>query len=314
MTDRAEFARLTSPFQRELLVHCYRMLGSVHDAEDLVQETYLRAWQAYGSFEGRSSLRTWLYRIATNATLNALGHKGRRVLPSGLGAPSEHPELPAVKSELAVSWLQPLPDDPEDVVTQRDSVRLAMIAALQHLPARQRAVLILRDVLAWQAAEVAELLDTSTAAVNSALQRARAQLQAIAPSEEDSPTSVDTDHKALLDQYLEAFENADIDALVRVLKDDVVLEMPPHLTWFAGRENVLAFLGGQVLRPGLFRQVPVIANGQPAMATYKRGEGGRYDAFEIQVLDLAATGVARITVFFLPELFARFGLPESIAG
>src|SRR6266540_1705644 len=165
MTDRAEFTRLTSPFQRELLVHCYRMLGSFQDAGDLVQETYLRAWQAYENFEGRSSLRTWLYRIATNASLNALEHKSRRVLPSGLGAPSDNPEQRPIE-ELSVPWLEPLPDDPETVVTQRDSVRLAMIAALQHLPARQRAVLILRDVLAWQASEVANLLDTSVAAVN----------------------------------------------------------------------------------------------------------------------------------------------------
>src|SRR5262245_14307554 len=157
------------------------MLGSVHDAEDLVQETYLRAWRAYDNFEGRASLRTWLYRIATSACLTALDHKGRRVLPSGLGAPSDNPELPAVK-ELSVPWLSPLPDDPAAVVTRRDSVRLAMVAALQHLPARQRAVLILRDVLGWQASEVAELLETSAAAVNSALQRARGLLDRIAPT------------------------------------------------------------------------------------------------------------------------------------
>jgi RNA polymerase sigma-70 factor, ECF subfamily len=315
VTDRAEFARLTSPFQRELLVHCYRMLGSVHDAEDLVQETYLRAWQAYDNFEGRSSLRTWLYRIATNASLNALEHKGRRVLPSGLGAPSDNPELAPVK-ELSVPWLEPLPDDdPAAVVTQRDSVRLAMIAALQHLPARQRAVLILRDVLAWQASEVADLLDTSTAAVNSALQRARGLLDKIAPTEDDAPAPVDAEHQALLEQYLEAFQKADIDALVQVLKDDVVLEMPPHLTWFSGRPDVLRFLGRRVLtEPDLFRLVPVSANGEPAFATYRRGEDGAYHAFEIQVLSLAATGIARITVFFLPELFDRFGLPESMPG
>jgi len=311
MTDRAEFTRLTGRHQRELLVHCYRMLGSVHDAEDLVQETYLKAWQAYGSFEGRSSLRTWLYRIATNACLNALAHKGRRVLPSGLGAPSDDPDLPPV-TELAVPWLEPLPDDPETVVTQRASVRLAMIAALQHLPARQRAVLILRDVLAWQASEVAELLDTSTAAVNSALQRARGLLGRLAPSEEDTPAPVDADHKALLEQYLEAFQNADIDAPVKVLKDDIVLEMPPHLTWFAGRPNVLAFLGRHVITgPGLIRLVPVSANGQPAFAIYRRGEDGTYRAFETQVLTMATTGIARITVFFEPRLFDRFGLPES---
>jgi RNA polymerase sigma-70 factor (ECF subfamily) len=311
MTDRTEFTRLTSPFQRELLVHCYRMLGSVHDAEDLVQETYLRAWRAYDNFEGRASLRTWLYRIATSACLTALDHKSRRMLPSGLGGPSDNPELPAVK-ELSVPWLQPLPDDPAAVVAERDSVRLAMIAALQHLPARQRAVLILRDVLSWQASEVAELLDTSTAAVNSALQRARGLLDRIAPTEDDTAGPVEPEQRALLEQYLEAFQNADIDALLRVLKEDVVLEMPPHTTWFSGRGDVLAFLRRQVItEPDLFRMVPVSANGQPAAAIYRRGDDGAYHAVEIQVLSVGATGIGRITVFFEPDLFGWFGLPES---
>jgi len=311
MTDRTEFTRLTSPFQRELLVHCYRMLGSVHDAEDLVQETYLRAWRAYDNFEGRASLRTWLYRIATSACLTALDHKSRRMLPSGLGGPSDNPELPAVQ-ELSVPWLQPLPDDPAAVVAERDSVRLAMIAALQHLPARQRAVLILRDVLSWQASEVAELLDTSTAAVNSALQRARGLLDRIAPTEDDTAGPVEPEQRALLEQYLEAFQNADIDALLRVLKEDVVLEMPPHTTWFSGRDDVLAFLRRQVItEPDLFRMVPVSANGQPAAAVYRRGDDGAYHAVEIQVLSVGATGIGRITVFFEPDLFGWFGLPES---
>ncbi len=287
------------------------MLGSVHDAEDLVQETYLRAWRAYDNFEGRASLRTWLYRIATSACLTALDHKSRRMLPSGLGGPSDNPELPAVQ-ELSVPWLQPLPDDPAAVVAERDSVRLAMIAALQHLPARQRAVLILRDVLSWQASEVAELLDTSTAAVNSALQRARGLLDRIAPTEDDTAGPVEPEQRALLEQYLEAFQNADIDALLRVLKEDVVLEMPPHTTWFSGRDDVLAFLRRQVItEPDLFRMVPVSANGQPAAAVYRRGDDGAYHAVEIQVLSVGATGIGRITVFFEPDLFGWFGLPES---
>ena len=184
-----EFARLTDPFRPELLAHCYRMLGSVHDAEDQVQETMIRAWRSYGEFEGRSSLRTWLYRIATNACLRALENSSRRPLPSGLGAPGEDPDAPLAVARPEVPWLQPIPDalvsagpaDPADIVASRQSVRLALIAALQYLPARQRAVLILRDVLGWRAAEVADLLGTSTAAVNGMLQRARARLEQAAP-------------------------------------------------------------------------------------------------------------------------------------
>ena len=224
MTDSAvqeDFLPLAEPYRRELLAHCYRMLGSVHDAEDLVQETYLRAWRAYDRFEGRSSLRTWLYRIATNACLTALETRSRRPLPSGLGAPNADPD-DALVQQAEVPWLEPIPDamvagaaaDPATIVTSRDSIRLALIAALQHLPPRQRAVLILCEVLRWRAAEVAEMLDTTTAAVNSALQRARAQIELAAPSEDAVTEPQTPDQRDLLERYVAAFESYDVNALV----------------------------------------------------------------------------------------------------
>lgn len=317
------FIRLTEPYRPELLAHCYRILGSVHDAEDLVQETYLRAWRAYGGFEGRSSLRFWLYRIATSACLTALEHRSRRVLPAGLGAPSDDPDgsLPPAGPEVA--WVQPLPglssdvttDDPAAIVAARGSVRLALVVALQHLPPKQRVVLILRDVLAWRAAEVAETLGTTTAAVNSALQRARAHLEYAAPAEDDVADSLDADHRALLDQYVKAFESADIDALLRLLHQDVTLEMPPEPTWFAGREAVGRFVASRIfVGPGVLRLLPVTANGQPAMATYWRGKDGVFHAHAIQVLTVSQNEVARIVVFRDPSLFPAFGLPPDLGG
>src|SRR3954471_3967580 len=242
-----DFLSQADPYRRELLAHCYRMLGSVHDAEDLVQETYLRAWRAFEKFEGRSTLRTWLYRIATSACLTALESRGRRPLPAGLGGPSETGGQP-LEASPEVAWLEPYPtdDDPAAVGAERESMRLAFIAALQHLPPRQRAVLILRDVLAWRAAEVAELLDTSTAAVNSALQRARAQLQLVGPAEDDPAGPLDRRHRVLLDRYVAAFENSDVDALLRLLQDDVTLEMPPEPVWYAGRDLVASFVAEHI--------------------------------------------------------------------
>jgi RNA polymerase sigma-70 factor (ECF subfamily) len=208
VADQGEFVRRTELYRRELLAHCYRMLGSVHEAEDLVQETYLRAWRAYGMFEERSSMRTWLYRIATNACLTALQHRDRRPLPSGLGGPSDDPDAPPAEPRADVRWLEPMPDalvtpessDPAAIVAARDSLRLALIASLQYLPARQRAVLILRDVLACSAAEVAEMLDTTTAAVKSALQRARARLDEVAPAAEKLTEPTEPAARELLDQ------------------------------------------------------------------------------------------------------------------
>ena len=255
MAVSEEFARLTDPFRPELLAHCYRMLGSVHDAEDQVQETLIRAWRSYGDFEGRASLRTWLHRIATNACLRALENSGRRPLPSGLGAPSEYPEAPLATARPEVPWLQPVPDalvsagsgDPAEIVASRQSMRLALIAALQYLPARQRAVLILRDVLGWRAAEVADLLGTTTAAVNGMLQRARARLEQAAPAEDQIHEPADPADRALLDRYATAFQNADIPAVMQLLREDAVFEMPPEVTWFTGRELIGRFLRARVL-------------------------------------------------------------------
>jgi RNA polymerase sigma-70 factor, ECF subfamily len=318
MADREEFVRLTEPLRRELLAYCYQMLGSVHDAEDLVQETYLRAWRSYEGFEGRSSLRAWLYRIATNRCLTALEYRGRRPLPSGLGGPSDDPDLPLAPGRPEVAWLQPIPDallaaaDPAAIVASRGSLRLALVAALQHLPARQRVVLILRDVLAWPAAEVAELLGTTTTAVKSALQRARVRLEEAAPVEDQVVEPAGPDQRALLDRYMAAFEAADVAALLRLLREDAQWEMPPLPAWFAGRQAIGRFLAGQVFgAPRAWRLVATSANGQPAVAAYLRGGDGGYDAHAIQVLTVTATGIARVVAFLDPSLFVTFDLPST---
>jgi RNA polymerase sigma-70 factor (ECF subfamily) len=318
----AEFARLTDPFRAELLAHCYRMLGSVHDAEDQVQETMLRAWRSFGQFEGRASLRTWLYRIATNACLRAIETRRRRPLPSGLGQPGENPAGPMAAARPEVPWLEPFPDallhsdpaDPASVAASRAGIRLAFIAALQYLPARQRAVLILRDVLGWRAAEVAELLGTTATATNSALQRARAQLQQVAPDQDELREPADPGDLALLDRYAAAFENADIAALTGLLRDDAVLEMPPLPAWFTGPEPIGLFLRAHVLRqPGDFRMLPVAANGQPALAGYRRGPDGAYHANAIEVLTISASRITHIAAFLDPSLFPAFALPPALS-
>jgi len=309
------FARVTAPYRSELLAYCYRMLGSVHDAEDQVQETLLRAWRSYPDFEGRSALRTWLYRIATNACLRALERRGRRPLPSGLGAPSGDPRVPLVAAP-DVPWLQPVPDgmlgadsaDPGAIVAARAGLRLALIAALQYLPPRQRAVLILRDVLGWHAAEVAELLASTTAAVNSTLQRARAQLDAAAPREEEVTEPADPRQRELLDRYAAAFARADIAALMRVLTEDAAAEMPPNPVWFTGRDMIGRFLASQVFTgtEGILL-VPTAANTQPAFAAYVRGR-----AYSIQILTVTAAGVTRVVSFQDPSLFEVFHLSPVI--
>jgi RNA polymerase sigma-70 factor, ECF subfamily len=314
--DEQEFARLTDPYRSELLAHCYRMLGSVHDAEDQVQETMLRAWRAFGDFEGRASVRTWLYRIATNACLRAIETRERRPLPSGLGQPGEHPDRPLRSAASEVPWLQPFPDallGADQVAVARAGIRLAFIAALQYLPARQRAVLILRDVLGWTAAEAAELLGTTTIAANSALQRAREQLKQAAPVQDEIREPEETDVRALLDRYSAAFESADVAALVAMLREDVVIEMPPQPEWFTGRDAAAVFLRTHVLRArGDFKQVPTWANGQPALAEYHRDEDGGYRAAGVQVLTLDGSKIARITAFLDPALVAAFGLPDRL--
>jgi len=308
-----DFLSQADPYRRELLAHCYRMLGSVHDAEDLVQETYLRAWRAFDRFEGRSTLRTWLYRIATSACLTALESRGRRPLPAGLGGPGDGPGRP-LEERPEVPWLEPIPSggDPASIVTSRESLRLAFVAALQHLPPRQRAVLILRDVLAWRAAEVAELLETSTAAVNSALQRARAQLHEVAPTPESVTEPGEERTRELLAKYVAAFERKDIDAIVALLAADAVWEMPPYATWFRGPADVAKHVAGQCPGgPGDFRCVPTAANGGPALAIYLRAEDGVCHPFCLQVLTVSGTAFSHVVSFFDHRLFGTFGLPGT---
>jgi RNA polymerase sigma-70 factor, ECF subfamily len=318
MTAVDDFTRHADPFRTELLAYCYRMLGSADDAEDLVQETYLRAWRSYDGFEGRSSLRTWLYRIATNACLTAIQRQGRRPLPSGLGPPLTDPlgEVPAQSD--AVPWLTPLPDvmlstaadDPAAIAARRDSLRLALIAAWQFLPARQRAVLILRDVLDWPAADVADLLGMTATAVNSSLRRARARLAEVAPAEADVSPASGRSALKLIDRYLAAFERADVTELARLLRDDAVLEMPPMPAWFRGRDDVVRFFARQVLtEPGLHKMVLTAANGQHAVAAYRRAADGRFEAHAIQVLTVVAGRITRIDAFLDAALFGKFGLP-----
>ncbi|OBI72992.1 sigma-70 family RNA polymerase sigma factor [Mycobacterium asiaticum] len=312
MPEQDEFMERAAPYRAELIAHCYRMLGSVHDAEDLVQETYLRAWRGYSAFEERAALRTWLYRIATTACLRALENRARRVLPAGVG-PDADPSY---------EWLEPIPDAylqkaPEDIVAARETVRLAVVTALQELPARQRAALVLREVVQFSAAEVAELLETTPAAVNSSLQRARARLAEVS-ADRDRPAEPDDDaRRELLDRYCAAFENADMAALAGLLQDDVRLEMPPLPMWFSGRDAVLDFLTTRALAPpGDIVMVRTAANGQPAVAEYRRNTDSIMAAHSIQVLTIVrrggGAGLAALTVFLDPTLFPAFGL--SLTG
>jgi len=327
-----DFQELTEQYRRELLAYCYRMLGSVHDAEDLVQETYLRAWKAYERFEGRSSLRTWLYRIATNACLTALEGRGRRPLPSGLGAPSADPDAELVERP-EVPWLEPVPDaavgaggfgatagDPASVVTSRASVRLALITALQYLPSRQRVVLIMRDVLGWRAAEVAELLGSTTVAVNSMLQRARTQISELAPAEDEVSEPATPRQRELLERYVAAFEQYDTAALVKLFSSDAVWEMPPFTGWYQTPEAIGRLVANRcpAQRAGDLKLLPAQANGQPAFGMYLRDGHGNYEAFQLHVLHLAAPGesagpaIDHVTAFFDLSLFPKFGLPDRI--
>jgi RNA polymerase sigma-70 factor (ECF subfamily) len=318
---REDFVQAADPYRKELLAHCYRMLGSVHDAEDLVQETYLRAWRAFDKFEGRSSVRTWLYRIATSACLNALESRSRRPLPTGLGEPAAEADAALVEKP-EVPWLEPIPDalvdtgrsDPAATVTARQSVRLAFIAALQHLPPRQRAVLVLRDVLQFRAAEVAEAVGISNAAVNSLLQRARGQLDEAALSEEEITEPASLDERALLDRYVKAFQDYDVPAIVELFTSNAVWEMPPYTFWYQGAETIGRLIASQCPADGPGDQilVPTSANGQPAFGLYMRGDDGVHRAFHLQVLDVTPTGVRHVAAFFDTNLFEKFGLPAVL--
>lgn len=301
------FEKAAERYRGELRVHCYRMLGSVEEAEDLVQETFLRAWKGIDTFEGRSSLRAWLYKIATNACLDALEGRGRRVLPDQADGPK-------------VEWLQPFPD-PQDVVVSRETLELAFLAAIQFLPPRQRAVLIVRDVLGWRASEAATLLDSTVASVNSALQRARATLREQLPDRRAEWTvgTGPTEHeRAILRRYMEAVERADLNAVAELLAEDVRATMPPFREWFQGRDEVMAALttswdAGSPNYVGRFRMVPTAANCQPAVAAYVRGLGDtEYRPFAIGIARIEGNRIVELTAFHEPRLFPVFGLPTAL--
>jgi RNA polymerase sigma-70 factor, ECF subfamily len=301
------------PYRGELVAYCYRMLGSFHEAEDLVQETMLRAWKARDRYDAsRASVRTWLYRIATNVCLTALEGRARRPLPSGLGAPSEDPEAPLTPA-FDIPWLQPFPDSRYDVEARAD-LRLALVAALQVLPARQRAVLVLREVLEFSAAEVAEQLGTTVAAVNSSLQRARAAVAGVGdPGEVPEPD--DAEARDVVQRYARAFEAADVPALVRLLTDAVVLEMPPVPLWYRGRRDYGLFMErAYALRGTDWHTRPLTANGQPALAAYAPAPDGGHRLHTLQVFAVTGGRIASNVVFADPRVFEAFGLPGEISG
>ena len=304
-------------FRGDLLAHCYRMLGSLEDAEDLVQETLLRAWRAAGRYDPqRASLRTWLHRIATNVCLSALEGRARRPLPSGLGPAGEDPGAPLVPS-FDIPWLQPFPDarlgDPADAAQQRAGLRLALVAALQLLPPRQRAALILREVLQMPAAEVAQTLGASVASVNSSLQRARATLRAAGLAPEELREPADPAERAVVERYLAAFEAADVPALTRLLAGDVVLEMPPVPLWLVGRAHYREFMHRvfAIRGPG-WRLLPVQANGGSALAAYAPDPAtGPVRAHSLQVFTVKGGLIRRCVTFADPAIFSLFGLPAT---
>jgi RNA polymerase sigma-70 factor, ECF subfamily len=307
--------------RRELTGYCYRMLGSSYEAEDAVQETMLRALRSGDSFEGRSSLRSWLYRIATNICLDMLRERKRRASPVDLGPPSP-PDGEHLGPMLSESlWVTPVPDDrilpetgdPAEIAVARETVRLAFVTALQHLPARQRAALILFQVLRFEAAEVAELLDTSRAAVNSALQRARATLASL--PESDRPTEVNSDHSELLAQYMDAFQRYDMDALVSLLHDDVIQSMPPFAMWLRGADSVVTWMLGPGSECRESRVLPIVANGCPGFAQYRRDPKGGHAPWALQVLEVSDGRVAEVHAFLdTARLFPLFGLPDRLAA
>jgi RNA polymerase sigma-70 factor, ECF subfamily len=295
--------------RRELTGYCYRMLGSPFEAEDAVQETLIRAWRAYDRFEGRAALRSWLYRIATNVCFDMLNGRERRARPMDLG-PAREPVLENLNTLPEVTWIQPIPD-PADVAVEHDTIRLAFVAALQHLPPRQRAALILCEVLHWQAAEAAELLDTSVASVNSALQRARAQL---ASTDLGAASAAPVDEK-LLARYVEAFERYDIEALTSLIQEDATQSMPPYDLWLRGRDDILTWWFGPGIGCRGSRVIPTrSANGSPAFGQYKPSEtGAGYDPWALQVLELSAGRVVEFTFSLDTEtLFPLFGLPARL--
>ncbi|CAN5212377.1 sigma-70 family RNA polymerase sigma factor [soil metagenome] len=304
----------------ELTGYCYRMLGSAFEAEDAVQEALMRAWRAHDRFEGRAALRTWLYRIATNVCLDALSSRQRRARPMDLGPASPASStLPPPLPETV--WLEPVPDarvvptggDPAEVAVERDSVRLAFVAALQHLPARQRAVLILREVLRWQATEVAELLETTVASVNSALQRARATLAASDVADTDAFQPLDRAQQELLARYVDAFERYDLDALTALLHEDVVQSMPPYELWLRGHDDIRRWYLGTGIGCRGSRLIPTVANGSPAFGQYRATPAGRHEPWALQIIEISAGRIVGLNAFLdTKRLFPLFGLPPRL--
>jgi RNA polymerase sigma-70 factor (ECF subfamily) len=317
---QTDFEQTVASHRRELLAHCYRMLGSAPDAEDAVQETMLRAWRSFGVFDPRrASARTWLYRIATNVCLSALGRRGGRSLPARIVEPSTDPGEPFARGD-NMRWVEPFPDasgsgigqDPADASAARGSLRLAFVAAIQYLPPRQRAVLILRDVLQFSAAETAEILDATPVAVNSALQRAHARMAQVAVVEDDVAEPATVADRAVIERYITAFENSDIAALTLLLTDDVVLEMPPMLNWFHGRANYGLFIERVCrMRGPRWHLVQTSANGQPAVGAYVLDSDGVFRAHSIQVFSVFDGLIGHNVVYQNTELFGLFGLSDT---
>jgi RNA polymerase sigma-70 factor, ECF subfamily len=320
---RPELERALERHRVELRAYCYRMLGSAFESEDAVQETLVRAWRGYDRFEGRAALRSWLYKIATNVCLDMLKGRERRARPMDFG-PAGAPVLENASIRDEVPWLEPVPDelvvsgdDPAEIAAARESLRLALVSALQHLPPRQRAALILCEVLRWQASEVAELLDTSVASVTSALQRARATLDAreVAPGDAVAlAATLEPADRELLERYVDAFERYDMEALTELIREDATQSMPPYDLWLAGRDDIMTWWFGPGIGCRGSRVVPAgSANGAPAFAQYKPADGGGYEPWALQVLELSAGGIAELSFFLDTErLFPLFGLPARL--
>ncbi|MFX0539907.1 sigma-70 family RNA polymerase sigma factor [Ornithinimicrobium sp. Y1847] len=338
--EEVAFEKATGPLRGELIAHCYRMLGSANEAEDLVQETYLRAWRAFHSFEGRSSVRTWMYSIATNSCLTALRQQSRRPLPSGLGQPPGDPHEP-VQEDRSIPWLEPLPDrlvfgqgsasqDPADAVVCTEGVQLAVAAALQDLPPRQRAVLVLREVLQLSAAETARVLECTVASANSALQRARATIGDGLPEAGRRVSELSEREREVFAELCDAFERYDVPAVVGVMTEQATWQMPPFDRFYVGRADIAALIGTQcpASGPADFRILPIFCNGQPSMAMYLRDHDHDHDhdhdqdqdqdviyrAFQVCVVDVAQDQVQGVVGFFDPAVFAQAGLPEVLVG
>lgn len=324
--DEDAFARLVEPYRAQLRAHCYRMLASLPDAEDALQDTLLRAWRGLARFEGRSSIRTWLYTIATNASLRTIEQRPKRIVPIDYAAAAD-PHGPAEPPLTEAVWLEPYPDaelgltaellGPDARYEQRESIELAFTAALQHLPARQRAVLILRDVLGFSARETADVLETTPVSVDSALQRAHKTIDARIPAKSQQATLRaigDEELRVIVDRFAVAWEHHDVDGLVALLAEDARMTMPPQTSWYEGREAVATVLRRWPLAPDMrFKLVPTSANGQPAFGAYWWSDQlGAYEAESILVLTLREASIEEITAFRFPEIFPLFGLPKEI--